>query len=92
MTCLPALLDPIGQGWATPPTAAAAQLGAIATPILVLDGEEEDAIAIADTRETAGLIPGSELVPRPGAGQVGLLDQPRACNRIVLDSLTGEPG
>jgi len=86
-----AFLENIGEMWATEPTYSEDQLRRITTPILVLDGEEEEAIDIAHTRLMASLIPSSELILMPGTGHFAMLDQPAEFNQIVLAYLTSEP-
>lgn len=83
-----AFLENIGTMWATEPNFTEAQLTAITTPMLILDGEEEEAIDIEHTKKMASLIPTAELVLMPGSGHFAMLEQPEVFNRIVLDFLT----
>ena len=80
-------LGNIGNMWATEPNYTAEQLGAIATPFLILDGEEEEAIDIDHAREMAALIPGAELHLIPGTGHFALWEKPTEFNQIILDYL-----
>ena len=59
----------------------------ITTPFLNLDGEEEEAIDLNQTRLMALLIPGAELVLMPGAGHFAMFAQPGQFNQIVMDDL-----
>jgi pimeloyl-ACP methyl ester carboxylesterase len=80
-------LTNISNMWATQPNYTEEQLGSITTPILVLDGEEEEAIDINHTELMASLIPGSDLILMPDTGHFALLEQPEEFNQIVLDYL-----
>lgn len=82
-----AFLANIGNMWATEPNYAPEQLQAITTPILILDGEEEEAIDIDHAREMAALIPSAELHLIPGTGHFAMWEKPEEFNQIVLDFL-----
>jgi len=82
-----AFLANIGNMWATEPNYSAEQLGSITTPILVLDGEEEEAILTEHAIEMQGLIPGSELHLIPGTGHFAMWEKQEEFNQIVLDYL-----
>jgi pimeloyl-ACP methyl ester carboxylesterase len=82
-----AFLANIGNMLATEPNYSAEELGSITTPILVLDGEEEEAILTAHAVEMQGLIPGSELHLIPGTGHFAMWDKPDEVNQIVLEYL-----
>ena len=84
---LDAFFENIGNMWATEPNFTVEQLGAISTPILVLDGEDEEAILTEHTVEMAGLIPTAELLLMPGTGHFAMWEQSDEFNRIVLDYL-----
>ena len=84
---LEAFFENIGNMWATEPNFTPEQLGEIRTPILILDGEEEEAIATEHTLEMAGMIPSAELLLMPGTGHFAMWEQPDEFNRIVLDYL-----
>ena len=73
--------------WATEPNYTPEQLGAITTPILILDGEEEEAIDTNHTKEMAGLIPGAKLHLIPGTGHFAMWEKPEEFNQIILDFL-----
>ncbi|MCB9147832.1 MAG: alpha/beta fold hydrolase [Caldilineaceae bacterium] len=83
-------LNNIGNMWATEPNFTPEQLGAITTPILVLDGENEEAIKTEHTIEMAGLIPGAELILIPETGHFAMWEKPEEFNQIVLDYLAQE--
>jgi pimeloyl-ACP methyl ester carboxylesterase len=80
-------LTNISNMWATQPNYTEEQLGAITTPILVLDGEEEEAIDINHTELMAELIPDAELILMPGTGHFAMFEQPEEFNQIVLEYL-----
>ncbi|MEZ4867859.1 MAG: alpha/beta hydrolase [Caldilineaceae bacterium] len=82
-----AFLENIGQMWATAPDYTPAQLATIATPTLILDGEEEELIEINHVKEMAGLIPTAKLLLMAGVGHFAPWEQPQAFNQIVLDFL-----
>lgn len=80
-------LDNIGTMWATQPNYTEDQLKAITTPFLILDGEEEEAIDLNQTKLMALLIPGAELTLMPGTGHFAMFEKPDLFNQIVLDYL-----
>ena len=80
-------LNNIGNMWASEPNYTPEQLSAITTPILVLDGKEEEAIDTNHTKEMADLIPGAELHLLPGTGHFAMWDKPEEFNQIVLEYL-----
>lgn len=82
-----AFLNNIGNMWASEPNFTPEQLGAITTPILILDGKEEEAIDTNHTKEMADLIPGADLHLMPGVGHFAMLDKAEEFNHIVLDFL-----
>jgi pimeloyl-ACP methyl ester carboxylesterase len=87
---LDAFIENISTMWATEPAYSAEQLGAITTPILVLDGRNEEAIYTEHTVEMALLIPTAELTLIPDTGHFAMWEQPERFNSIVLSYLLGE--
>ncbi len=87
----PDQLDPflanIDTMWHTEPNYTPEQLGSITTPILVLDGDNDEAIFTEHTEEMAGLIPTAELILIPGTGHFAMWEKPEEFNQIVLDYL-----
>ena len=61
-------------------------------PTVIADGEKEEAIRPEHTREMAHLIPGAKLVILPHVGHAGLLQDPAAFNKAMLDFLDGSAG
>ena len=80
-------LGNISNMWATQPNYTEEQLQAITTPFLILDGEEEEAIDLNQTKLMALLIPKAELVLMPGTGHFAMFEQPEEFNRIVKEFL-----
>lgn len=76
----------LGRGW---PDAAA--LGKIATPTLLLWGEDDDLVPVKFGRAAAAAIPGSELVVLPGVGHIPSIDAPRDFVRILTSFAAGQP-
>jgi pimeloyl-ACP methyl ester carboxylesterase len=80
-------LGNISNMWATQPNYTEEQLQSITTPFLILDGEEEEAIDLNQTKLMALLIPEAELVLMPGTGHFAMFEQPEEFNRIVEEFL-----
>jgi pimeloyl-ACP methyl ester carboxylesterase len=76
----------LGRGW---PDEAA--LGKIATPTLLLWGEDDDLVPVMFGRAAAAAIPGSELVVLPGVGHIPSIDAPRDFVRILTAFAAGQP-
>ena len=74
----------LGKGW---PDEAA--LGRIATPTLLLWGEDDDLVPVKFGRAAAAAIPGSQLVVLPGVGHIPSIDAPRDFVRILADFAAG---
>ena len=77
----------ISQMWASEPDFTVEQLGSIAVPILLLDGESDEAIYTEHTREMAGLIPTAKLTFITGTGHFGMWEKPEEINSAILDFL-----
>lgn len=80
-------LNNIANMWATQPNYTDDQLTTITTPFLILDGANEEAIDLNQTKLMALLIPNAELMLMPGAGHFAMMEQPQEFNQIVLDYL-----
>jgi pimeloyl-ACP methyl ester carboxylesterase len=63
------------------------QMRSIQTPILVLDGLEEEVIDVDHARLLAELLPNGTLELMPGTGHFAMIDQPAEFSRIVVDYL-----
>ena len=65
-----------------------ARLGRIAAPTLVLHGERDQLVPLANGRTLARRIPGAELRVIPGAGHAYALERPHAALEALLTWLT----
>lgn len=83
-------LTNISTMWATEPNYSDAQLETITTPILILDGANEEAIDLNQTKWMALVIPSAELLIMPDTGHFAMMEQPDEFTRIVLEFLGGE--
>lgn len=77
----------IGRMWASEPDFTLDQLGSISVPVLLLDGESDEAIYTEHTIEMAGLIPTARLIFVPGTGHFGMWEKPVEINNAILDFL-----
>jgi len=77
----------IGQMWASEPDFTVEQLGSISVPVLLLDGESDEAIYTGHTIEMAGLIPIAKLTFIAGTGHFGMWEKPVEINNAILDFL-----
>lgn len=75
------------QMYATEPNWTRDEIASIQTPILVLDGIDEEVIDIDHVRLLADLLPNGELLLMPGTGHFAMVDQPEAFTRIVGEYL-----
>jgi len=82
-----AFLGNISQMWASEPNFTVEQLGSIAVPVLLLDGESDEAIYTEHTRKMAGLIPTAKLTFVSGTGHFGMWEKPVAINNAILEFL-----
>ena len=82
-----AFLENIGQMWASEPNFSAEQLGSIIVPMLILDGDNDEAIYTEHTREMAGLIPTAELTLIPSTGHFAMWEKPDEINKVILEFL-----
>ncbi len=83
-------LNNIANMWATEPNWTMEQIAAIETPFLILDGEEEEAIDLNQTKLMAVLMPNAELLLIPGTGHFAMIEKPDEFNQIVLDYLAAD--
>lgn len=73
--------------WASEPNWTEDDMRSIQTPILVLDGIEEEVIEIDHARLLAELLPNGTLELMPGTGHFAMIDQPDEFARIVTEYL-----
>ena len=62
------------------------QLGGISVPVLLLDGERDEAIYTEHTIEMAGLIPTAKLTLIPGTGHFGFWEKPAEMHKATQRS------
>lgn len=82
-----ALLANLSNMWASEPMFTAEQLGRITVPVLILDGDNDEAIYTGHTRELAGLIPTATLRLLRGTGHFAPREKPEEFNEVALDFL-----
>lgn len=82
------LFAQFGALYAVAPNFSEAQLQQIATPVLVLDGAEEEIVKPDQPVRLAALIPGAHLEIMPGTGHFAPLEQPEVFSQIVLGFLS----
>jgi len=84
-----AFVEAISAMWNSQPDYTAQQLGMIATPTMVVDGEYDEAIKREHTEELARLIPNARFLIMPGVSHFGHLQNPELYNTYLtafLDS------
>jgi pimeloyl-ACP methyl ester carboxylesterase len=79
----------ISHMWATQPNWTAARLRTIHTPVLVVDGDHDEAIRRPHTEMMARTIPGARLLILPDASHFAFLQDPAGFNAAVLAFLGG---
>jgi pimeloyl-ACP methyl ester carboxylesterase len=68
-----------------------AALGRIASPTLLLWGEDDDLVPLPYGQAAAAAIPGSQLVVLPGVGHIPSIEAPHDFVRILTDFAAGRP-
>ena len=82
-----AFVDQISKMWADQPNWTDAQLATIDAPILVVDGDHDEAIKRAHTEYIAATIPHSGLLILPNASHFAFLQDPKMFNFAILHFL-----
>lgn len=82
-----AFVEQITHMWSSQPNWTAAQLATIHTPILVADGDRDEAIVRGHTETIAAMIPHSGLLILPQTSHFALIQAPRLLNTAMLDFL-----
>jgi pimeloyl-ACP methyl ester carboxylesterase len=77
----------IGKMWATEPSWTDAQLKSITAPVLVVDGDHDEAIKREHTEYIASTIPGAGLLILPNASHFAFLQDPELFNYAILHFL-----
>lgn len=76
--------------YSTQPDWTPAQLRTIKAPVLVLDGDHDEAVRPEHTRYMAKAIPNASLAFIPGTSHFAFLQAPQAFNTLVTDFLKGQ--
>lgn len=84
-------LDAIQKMWATEPNYSQAQLRSIRVPVIIADGDHDEAINRGQTEQMAALIPGAGLLIQPGVSHFSMLQDPQQFNEDVLHFLARWP-
>jgi pimeloyl-ACP methyl ester carboxylesterase len=85
-----AFVDQISKMWAEQPNWTDAQLKAIDTPVLVVDGDHDEAIKRPHTEYIAATIPHAGLLILPNASHFAFLQDPHQFNFAILHFLGDE--
>jgi len=86
-----AFVDAISKMWATQPNWTKQQLAAIKPPVVVVDGDHDEAIKRAHTEHIAANIPGAGLLILPNTSHFSFLQDPDQFTWHVLHFLAGKP-
>jgi len=82
-----AFVEQISRMWASEPNWTDAQLRAIRAPVLVVDGDHDEAIRRAHTEYIAATIPGAGLLILPNTSHFAFLQDPALFNFAILHFL-----
>ncbi|MGO9800700.1 MAG: alpha/beta fold hydrolase [Candidatus Binatus sp.] len=85
-----AFVDQISKMWAQQPNWSDAQLKTIDTPVLVVDGDHDEAIKREHTEYIAATIPRAGLLILPNVSHFAFLQDPRQFNFAILHFLGDE--
>jgi pimeloyl-ACP methyl ester carboxylesterase len=83
-------VEQISKMWAEQPNWSDAQLAAIDTPVLVVDGDHDEAIKREHTEYIAATIPHAGLLILPNSSHFAFLQDPRQFNFAILHFLGDE--
>ncbi len=84
-----AFVAQISKMWETEPNWTDAQLKSIKSPVLVVDGDHDEAIKREHTEYIAAMIPGAGLLILPNTSHFAFLQDPELFNAALLDFLDG---
>jgi pimeloyl-ACP methyl ester carboxylesterase len=84
-----AFVEQISKMWASEPNWTEAQLQAIAAPVLVVDGDHDEAIKREHTEYIAATVPHAGLLILPNASHFAFLQDPELFNFAMLHFLNG---
>jgi pimeloyl-ACP methyl ester carboxylesterase len=82
-----AFVAQISKMWATEPNWTSAQLRSIRVPVVVADGDHDEAIKRAHTEYIAATIPGAGLLILPNTSHFAFLQNPELFNTALLNFL-----
>ncbi len=82
----------IERMWEKEPNYSPADLGKIATPVAIVDGDHDEAIKREHTEYLARAIPGARLIILPGLSHFAMLQNPAVFNAAMLGFLDGPGG
>lgn len=85
-----AFVSQISQMWASQPSWTDVQLKAIKSPVLVVDGDHDEAIKRDHTDYIAATIPGAGLLILPNASHFAFLQDPALFNAALIGFLDGK--
>jgi pimeloyl-ACP methyl ester carboxylesterase len=85
-----AFVEQISRMWAEQPNWSDAQLKAIDTPVLVVDGDHDEGIKLEHTEYIAATIPHAGLLILPNVSHFAFLQDPRQFNFAILHFLGDE--
>jgi len=85
-----AFVEQISKMWATQPNWTESELKAITAPVLVVDGDHDEAIKREHTEYIASTIPGAGLLILPSASHFAFLQDPEFFNYSILHFLGDE--
>jgi pimeloyl-ACP methyl ester carboxylesterase len=83
----PTFVEQISKMWASEPNWSAADLHSIKSPVLVVDGDHDEAIKREHTEYIAATIPAARLVILPNVSHFAFLQDPSGFNAALLDFL-----
>lgn len=86
-----AFVAQISKMWETEPNWTDAQLKSIHSPVLVVDGDHDEAIKRAHTEYIAATIPGAGLLILPNVSHFAFLQDPVQFNEAILHFLDDRP-
>lgn len=81
----------MGRMWAGEPNWSDAQLGAITSPVWIVDGDHEEFIQRSHTEHIAAVIPGAGLMILPDTSHLAPWQAPALFNAVVLQWLDDTP-
>lgn len=82
-----AFVRQIGRMWASEPAWSDARLSAIRVPVLIADGDHDEAIFRAHTEHLAATIPGAGLLILPNASHFAFLQDPALFDAALVEFL-----